>query len=86
MRQMQHEGRSCCGGGDGMTRDEAQKEVDRLKALPVLDFCPLLKDVCRKDCTCYVEAYKRQHSDASYFTQIGYCGNAMFSNECRGMC
>ena len=73
-----------------MTKDEADKEVARLKELPTEAYCPLIPAMCRKDCVCYIEASTENELgvfEASIQgrkiigsrAQAGYCSNAMFT-------
>lgn len=71
-----------------------QEEQDAKIALSKLDktpkeFCPLIKDICRIDCLCYVEAYVAVNvavnatvsyaESLKYHINRGYCNNEMFT-------
>lgn len=66
-----------------MTKEEAEKELAKILESPQgMWFCPLIKEKCDTSCVCFVAAYidvGDLFSDAGYYMQQAYCGNAMFS-------
>lgn len=44
-------------------------------------FCPLTRDTCNKDCTCYQVPYLTG-TGKFHYVRGACCGNAMFTNEC----
>ncbi|HEA19700.1 hypothetical protein LCGC14_2192530 [marine sediment metagenome] len=64
---------------------DAQNKADYLnKEGKPLQFCPLIKNTCRKDCVCFVEARigSRVDGDGYIFKVRGFCcHNEMFNSE-----
>lgn len=42
-----------------MTLDETQKKADEINRSRVEKYCPIIKEMCRTDCTCYIMADKQ---------------------------
>jgi len=80
-----------------MTKTEAEAEVKELNKQHPNWFCPLIKDICRKDCVCFCEAFYWSEKPEGngklvdikrndFKAQDHYCGNGMFANidfECQ---
>lgn len=68
------------------TEAEAQEVVDELNKCSMGEtFCPMIKEQCRTDCECFIEArvgqqiYSHTAKDFKQFKVEGfYCDNAMF--------
>ena len=58
--------------------EETRKAMERVKPR---EFCPLMNGFCRADCVCYQGPYI-QEDGGKYRVGKGYCGNAMFHNQC----
>lgn len=67
-----------------MTKDEAEKEAKKKNSEAIGEFCPLIKDICRKDCICWASSLPRKYSNSdNYITSTPHCGNMMFWRECQ---
>lgn len=64
-----------------MTKEEAQKKADELNNTIKSAFCPLINDLCRTDCYCWVPAKVFTNSSFESRVTSHYCDNAMFSGR-----
>jgi len=75
-----------------MTRQEAEAEVKELNKVEPKWFCPMIKDMCRKDCINFVYAYVEEiehksngmlHDikDDNFQTGGFVCSNAMYIGD-----
>lgn len=50
-------------------------------------FCPLIHDMCRRDCQCFQLAQVEETNDG-FRVYTGFCNNAMFSggDRCNHVC
>lgn len=80
-----------------MTRQEAEKEAKKLNEVDPQWFCPLINNMCRKDCVNFILAYvKNENEEATNmlhdtkdddFTVEGFvCSNPMFIGPDMMMC
>ena len=61
-----------------MTEKEAKDKAQECNASRVSVFCPMIKDMCRTDCECYVKAWTDYHinndnGEQIWRANIGYC-------------
>jgi hypothetical protein len=70
------------------TKAEAQEVADELNKCSMGEaFCPLIKEMCRTDCQCFVPAntgqilYSYQDKTPKWVVRGFYCDNAMFSGH-----
>ena len=65
-----------------MTKDEAEREVERLKLITSdPTFCPLIKDYCNHQCVCYLHPRLRIIKTDEYGVYPGRCDNCMFHGD-----
>lgn len=63
-------------------RVEAQLKADKKnRNQKPEEFCPLIIDVCRKDCVCFIDAFVMNCVENEYTTRGFLCGNEMFSRK-----
>ena len=63
------------------TEKEAEDILFKMDKEPK-EFCPLINDICRIDCLCYVEARIMKFArtkGVKYGVHNGYCSNEMFT-------
>jgi hypothetical protein len=65
------------------TQEEAEILQKRLATLAPEQRCPLIGDLCMKQCVCYEGPYIQNH-EGKFRVGKGYCNNAMFSGEVFG--
>ena len=63
------------------TIEEANRTREALANVKPKWFCPLTNGFCRADCVCYQGPYIHEGA-GKYRVDKGYCGNAMFHNQC----
>ena len=75
-----------------MTRVEAEKQAKELNKTEPKWFCPLIKDMCRKDCVNFTGAYtvsEKENSnqmihdikDDSFTVEGFFCSNSQFLGD-----
>ena len=75
-----------------MTRQEAEKEAKKLNSIEPKWYCPLIKDMCRKDCINFQMAYPESTeeksngmlhdiNDDSFVVNGFVCSNAMYIGD-----
>lgn len=70
-----------------MNKEEAEQKLAELQAkranrLERDVFCPLINDLCRIDCVCFIAPYVyTDHEQKYYYLCEGFCDNAMFSKD-----
>jgi len=69
--------------GKPMNKQAAEKEAAEKNLTDPKEFCPLINQICRKDCVCWIKfrAHPLCTSSESYAVRGGYCGNGMFQDR-----
>jgi hypothetical protein len=70
--------------------EDAKVALVKKKEESLKTYCPLIKDMCRPDCVCWIEGritrfstYKpKEGEEETYFIRGNECGNYMFFGEC----
>ena len=57
---------------------KAEEALEYFKTHTLQHFCPLIKDICRVDCICYIEPRMTSQPTGSWVVYPGACDNAMF--------
>ena len=68
------------------TKDEAEAVMAGLNDTEPREFCPLIKDICHKDCVCFappvvVTRAGQFMGNKSYFVYGNCCSNGMFEER-----
>lgn len=63
-----------------MTKEEAEKKLADQKDIS-LGFCPIIRNLCRKDCISYKQSWINQTSPDNYSFYKDLCRSPLISGE-----